>query len=92
MIILSWRAIAPNQDVVDSYRQHLEETTFREMADLAGHKGACLTIKRQQDGYELLVMSFWADLSAVVAFAKGPVTDAVVKTIHYPRLATSIFC
>ncbi|MEM1236341.1 MAG: antibiotic biosynthesis monooxygenase [Pseudomonadota bacterium] len=79
MIIRSWRAVAPNQQVVDAYRLHLEETTFQEMAQLAGHKGACLTTKRLQDGHELLVMSFWEDMAAVEAFSKGSLTKAVVK-------------
>lgn len=40
MIIRRWRAVAGSQAVLQQYADHLERTTFKEMADLPGHLGA----------------------------------------------------
>ena len=79
MIIRSWRAIASSQRVVDEYTSHLERTTFKEMAQLDGNRGASLSKKPLGDKFELLVLSYWRDMDAVKQFAKGSIDDAVVK-------------
>ena len=80
MIFRTWRAVAPNQDIVDNYAAHLERSTFKEMAELPGFISANLSKKLLNEGrYELLVMSVWQDLSSVERFAKGALDDAVVK-------------
>ncbi len=79
MIIRSWRAVAASQEVVDTYHAHLESTTFKEMALLPGHLGACLS-KKIIDGQHIVhVMSCWQDMASIEAFSKGPVHKAVVK-------------
>ncbi len=79
MIIRSWRAIAPTQQVVDDYAAHLERSTFKEMAELPGFISASLSKKLLVDNYELLVMSVWESMDAVKQFSRGTLEDAVVK-------------
>ena len=79
MIIRWWRAVAGSQAVLDQYADHLERTTFREMAELPGHLGASLAVKVNGTDYELVVTSLWSDLASAGPFAKGAFDDAVVK-------------
>ena len=79
MIIRSWRAVAASQEVIDTYQAHLESTTFKGMALLSGHQGACLSQKIVRGQYIVLVMSFWQDMASIEAFAKGPMHEAVAK-------------
>ena len=61
------------------YADHLERTTFVEMAELPGHLGAALAVKVKGEDYELVVTSLWADLGSAGHFEKGDFDDAVVK-------------
>ena len=79
MIIRWWRAVAGSQEVLQHYADHLERTTFREMAELPGHLGASLAIKVNGTDYELVVTSLWSDLVSVGHFEQGAFDDAVVK-------------
>lgn len=79
MIIRLWRAVAGTKDVLEIYADHLKRTTFVEMAQLPGHLGATLAVKVNGSEYELIVTSFWADLSSAGHFEKGSIDDAVVK-------------
>ena len=45
MIIRSWRAVAGSDEVLAAYADHLQKTTFVEMAELPGHLGATLARK-----------------------------------------------
>lgn len=80
MIIRTWRAIAANQNVVDTYGAHLERNTFREMRTLDGHIGASMSARQLGDKFEILFMSYWRDMDAVRQFAHGEdIHRAVVK-------------
>ena len=79
MIIRWWRAVAGSQAVLDQYADHLERTTFREMAELPGHLGASLAVKVNGADYELVVTSLWSDLTSAGHFEQGAFDDAVVK-------------
>lgn len=79
MIIRWWRAVAGAQAVLDQYADHLERTTFREMAELPGHLGASLAVKVNGTDYELVVTSLWSDLASAAHFEQGAFDDAVVK-------------
>lgn len=79
MIIRWWRAVAGSEDVLNRYADHLERTTFVEMAELPGHLGAALAVKVKGEDYELVVTSLWADLGSAGHFEKGDFDDAVVK-------------
>ena len=79
MIIRWWRAVAGSEDVLNRYADHLERTTFVEMAELPGHLGAALAVKIKGEDYELVVTSLWADLGSAGHFEKGDFDDAVVK-------------
>ena len=79
MIIRWWRAVAGSQEVLDAYAEHLERTTFVEMAELPGHLGATLAVKVNSDEFSLVVSSLWQDLGSAGHFEKGDFDDAVVK-------------
>ena len=79
MIIRWWRAVAGSQEVLEQYADHLERTTFREMAELPGHLGASLAVKVNRTDYELIVNSLWSDLASAGHFEQGAFDDAVVK-------------
>lgn len=79
MIIRWWRAVAGSEEVLRQYAEHLERTTFVEMADLPGHLGASLAVKVKGEDQELVVMSLWSDLASAGHFEKGAFDDAVVK-------------
>lgn len=79
MIIRWWRAVAGSEEVLRQYAEHLERTTFVEMAELPGHLGASLAVKVKGGDQELVVMSLWSDMAAAGHFEKGAFDDAVVK-------------
>lgn len=79
MIIRWWRAVAGSEQVLRDYADHLERTTFVEMAALPGHLGAALAVKVKGQDCELVVTSLWADLGAAGHFEQGDFDDAVVK-------------
>ncbi len=79
MIIRWWRAVAGSEEVLQQYAEHLERTTFVEMAELPGHLGASLAVKVKGEHQELVVMSLWSDLASAGHFEKGAFDDAVVK-------------
>jgi len=82
VIVRTWRAIAADQKVVDTYAAHLKRSTFREMMALDGHVGASLSVKPLGEQFEVLVMSYWRDYDAIRRFSGDKVSDlhdAVVK-------------
>lgn len=79
MIIRFWRAVAGSDDVLAAYADHLLKTTFVEMAELPGHLGATLARKVRGTENELVVMSYWDDMTSAAHFIKGDFDDAVVK-------------
>jgi heme-degrading monooxygenase HmoA len=80
MIIRTWRAIAANQQVVDTYGAHLARNTFQEMKKLDGHIGASMSAKPIGEKFEILFMSYWQDMDAVRRFARREdIYEAVVK-------------
>jgi len=79
MIIRSWRAVAGSDAVLAAYADHLRRTTFVEMAALPGHLGATLARKVNGVDNELIVMSFWKDMTSAGHFVQGAFDDAVVK-------------
>lgn len=79
MIIRFWRAVAGSDEVLAVYADHLQKTTFVEMAELPGHLGATLARKVKGTDNELVVMSFWEDMASAAHFIKGDFDDAVVK-------------
>jgi hypothetical protein len=79
MIIRWWRAVAGSEEVLQEYADHLERTTFKEMAALPGHLGASLAVKVNGTECELVVTSLWSDLASAGHFEQGAFDDAVVK-------------
>ncbi|MBV9051958.1 MAG: hypothetical protein JO196_06125 [Hyphomicrobiales bacterium] len=79
MIIRFWRAVAGSDEVLAAYADHLRRTTFVEMSALPGHLGATLARKVRGTENELVVMSFWENITSAGHFGKGDFDDAVVK-------------
>jgi len=79
MIIRMWRAVAGSDEVLETYAEHLQTTTFEEMAELPGHLGAALATKVGGEHNELIVTSLWADHESAGHFEEGDFDDAVVK-------------
>ncbi len=79
MIIRWWRAVAGTDEVLQRYAEHLEQSTFKEMAALPGHLGASLAAKVNGVDNELVVTSLWSDLTAAGHFEQGDFDAAVVK-------------
>lgn len=88
MIIRWWRAVAGTDEVLQQYADHLERTTFREMAELPGHLGATLSTKVEGENNELVVASFWKDLESAGHFEGASFDDAVVKPSTQKLLAS----
>ena len=86
MIIRWWRAVAGSEDVLKRYADHLERTTFVEMAELPGHLGAALAVKVKGEDYELVVTSLWADLGSAGHFEKGDFDEALDRARSLGRL------
>jgi len=79
MVIRWWRATAGSDEVLQEYAEHLQRTTFVEMAALPGHLGAALATKVNAADNELVVTSLWSDLESAAHFEQGNFDDAVVK-------------
>ncbi|RYH05932.1 hypothetical protein [Tropicimonas sp. IMCC6043] len=79
MIIRWWRAVPESDTVLRRYTEHLQRSTFVEMAELPGHLGASLAVKLRDQDNELVVTSLWSDLASAGHFEKGAFDDAVVN-------------
>ena len=76
MIVRSWRALAKSEKEV-AYLTHFRDEVLPHLRQLAGFCGVTLLRKDQAHGVEIIVLTRWASLSAVRAFA-GPDRDAAV--------------
>lgn len=66
-------------DRADAYEAHVRERVFPELAALAGHLGGYVLRRRMDDRVEFLVVTLWANLAAIRAFAGGDIERAVIE-------------
>jgi hypothetical protein len=92
MIARHWRGLAKS-DRADAYIEHLRTDTFPALARLAGFIEASIQRRELASGTEFLVVTTWASLDSIRAFAGAdielPVVPAVVQDmmIDYDRSA-----
>ena len=78
MIVRSWRARA-SRDKAPLYVEHARSRVFPEIAAIAGHKGALVLSRDADSGVEIVVLTFWASMQAITAFAGADPDRAVVE-------------
>ena len=77
MISRQWRGLAKTLDA-DAYVNHLRTETFPAIAKIAGFIGASILRRTVSQGVEFLVITQWASLDAIRAFAGENTECAVV--------------
>lgn len=77
MISRQWRGLAKT-DQADAYVEHLRTETFPAIRELSGFISASILRRRIAGGVEFLIVTQWASLDAIRAFAGECVETAVV--------------
>ncbi|MBE7366204.1 antibiotic biosynthesis monooxygenase family protein [Ramlibacter pallidus] len=77
MISRQWRGLAKSSRA-DAYVEHLHAETFPAIRALPGFQGASILRRALPEGVEFLVVTQWASLEAIRAFAGDAVDVAVV--------------
>ena len=77
MISRHWRGLA-KKGSAQAYIEHLQTETFPAIRKLAGFEGASILKRQLPEGVEFLVITQWASLDAIRAFAGEHVEEAVV--------------
>ena len=77
VISRQWRGLA-KAEFADAYVEHLRTETFPAIRRLPGFVSASILRRPVRDGVEFLVVTEWASLDAIRAFAGGDVEAAVV--------------
>lgn len=77
MISRQWRGLAKAAHA-DAYVEHLRTETFPTIAKIPGFAGASIMRRTLSQGVEFLVVTQWASLSAIRAFAGEDAERAVV--------------
>jgi heme-degrading monooxygenase HmoA len=80
MIVRIWRG-REKKNEPGAYRRHLETSVFPQLERLPGFVGASLLQRqgREGEGIEVLVMTRWASMQAIEAFAGPEPETAVVE-------------
>jgi heme-degrading monooxygenase HmoA len=80
MIVRMWRG-REKKEAAGAYRRHLESAVFPQLRALPGFVGASLLQRqgREGEGTEVIVLTRWASMEAVEAFAGGELENAVVE-------------
>jgi heme-degrading monooxygenase HmoA len=78
MIVRSWRGRAAKGNT--AYIDHFRRNVMPELREIEGFLGASLLREDRADEIEFLVLSRWASMDAVRAFAGVDVAHAVVET------------
>ena len=77
MIERTWRGTA-NIDNANRYIEHLKTDTFPKVRNIPGNMGAKVLSRTLDSHVEFLVVTTWASMDAIKAFAGGDVAVAVV--------------
>jgi heme-degrading monooxygenase HmoA len=86
MIVRTWRgwAAASNRE---AYSDHFRRNVLPELKQIAGFLGASLLQQDQEGEVEFLVLTRWASIEAVRAFAGDDTSRAVVEPEAVAALA-----
>jgi heme-degrading monooxygenase HmoA len=77
MIARHWRGLA-RSDEARNYVQHLRKETFPALAKIEGFVDASILRRQVSGGVELLIVTRWASMAAIEAFAGSDPERAVV--------------
>ena len=78
MIVRTWRGRADAKSA-DAYPSHFRRNVLPELRGIAGFQGATLMRHDTGEAIEYLVMTRWASMDAIRAFAGDDVSQAVVE-------------
>lgn len=78
MIVRTWRGRAAPSNRA-AYPDHFRKNVLPELKEISGFLGATLLQQDQQDEVEFLVLTRWASIDAIRAFARGDISRAVVE-------------
>jgi heme-degrading monooxygenase HmoA len=77
MITRHWRGIA-RPEFADEYAAHLRRDTFPQLARINGFIDASILRRKVERGIEFLIVTRWASIDAIRAFAGADAEVAVV--------------
>lgn len=77
MISRQWRGVA-KAEFAEAYVEHLQTETFPAIRKLRGFVGAEILRRQVPEGVEFLVVTRWASMDSIRAFAGDEVDTAVV--------------
>jgi len=72
-----WRGWSTTE-LAPAYEEHLRDVTFPALREIAGHEGAYVLRRDDGDDVEFVVVTLWASMDAVRAFAGDEHEAAVV--------------
>ena len=78
MIVRAWRGRASRSNQ-EAYPSHFSRNVLPELRRIEGFVGATLLRERRTDEVEFLVLTRWASMDAVRAFAGADANNAVVE-------------
>jgi heme-degrading monooxygenase HmoA len=78
MIVRSWRGRADTKKS-SAYPEHFRRNVLPELRGIAGFRGAQLLRHDRPDEVEFLVLTRWASMDAIRAFAGKDVSRSVVE-------------
>jgi mannose-6-phosphate isomerase-like protein (cupin superfamily) len=79
MIARRWTARAEGSEQADAYVAHFEHTVRPHLESTEGFLGATIELIRDDDGSEIVVVTRWASMDAIRAFAGEDIDLAVVE-------------
>lgn len=86
MIVRTWRGLASTENP-HGYPEHFKRNVVPALKRIEGFLGASLLREDRTDAIEFLVLTRWASLDAVRAFAGETISQAVVE----PEVAATLF-
>jgi heme-degrading monooxygenase HmoA len=87
MIVRTWHGRAPSSNPL-AYSEHFGRTVLPELGRIEGFLGASLLRQDGPDHVEFLVLTRWASMDAIRAFAGDDVRRAVVEPAAVAALAS----
>jgi heme-degrading monooxygenase HmoA len=77
MIARLWSGVA-SPDTIDAYLDHLKRNTIPALSSIDGFTGFHVLRRNRADEVDVIVVTFWESLEAIVSFAGEDAEAAVV--------------
>jgi heme-degrading monooxygenase HmoA len=78
MIIREWRGRATLAKAAE-YPAHFRKRVMPELKHIRGFLGTYLSRRDLEDGVEFLVLTRWSSMDAIIGFAAGDISKAIVE-------------